>query len=53
MMAVWEVEEGIVIEHDKQVAIEYRKQSEAEEARIIGEQSGTDDGQIRPTVIIS
>lgn len=53
MMAVWEVEEGIKIEHDKQVAIEFRRQSEAEEARIIAEQSGAGNEQIRPTVIIS
>lgn len=39
MMAVWEVEEGIQIEHDKQAAIELREQREAEEALIFEEQS--------------
>src|ERR1035437_3391149 len=32
MMAVWEVEEGIEIEHDKQIAIEIREKRIAEEA---------------------
>jgi molybdopterin-containing oxidoreductase family membrane subunit len=41
MMAVWEVEEGILIEHDKQAAIELRTKREAEEARIIGERVKT------------
>jgi hypothetical protein len=31
MMAVWEVEEGIQIEHDKLVAIEIREKREADE----------------------
>ena len=39
MMAVWEVEEGIQIEHDKQAAIELREQREAGLASIYGEQS--------------
>ncbi len=39
MMAVWEVEEGILIEHDKQAAIDLRTKREAEEAKIIGEQT--------------
>jgi Ni/Fe-hydrogenase subunit HybB-like protein len=36
MMAVWEVEEGIEIEHDKQMAIEIREQRKAEEAKLSG-----------------
>ena len=47
MMAVWEVEEGMKIEHDKQAAIEFRKQREAEEAQLIGEQSGTGNETIK------
>ncbi len=47
MMAVWEVEEGIEIEHDRQVAIELREQREAEEAKIIGEQSRTGNEPIK------
>ncbi len=35
MMAVWEVEEGIQIEHDKKAVIEFRMKREAEEAKII------------------
>lgn len=38
MMAVWEVEEGIKIEHDKEAILELKMQREAEEAKIIGEQ---------------
>ena len=41
MMAVWEVEEGILIEHDKQAANDLRTKREAEEAKIIGEQAKT------------
>ena len=33
MMAVWEVEEGIVIEHDKQLVIEIREKREAQKAK--------------------
>jgi len=33
MMAVWEVEEGLQIEHDKQALIELKEQREAEEAK--------------------
>jgi len=36
MMAVWEVEEGIKIEHDKQAILELHKQREANEAKKIG-----------------
>ena len=35
MMAVWEVEEGIQIEYDKQAAIEMREEREAEEEEIL------------------
>ncbi len=41
MMAVWEVEEGIQIEYDKQAAIEIREQREAAEAKINLENGGT------------
>lgn len=42
MMAVWEVEEGIQIEYDKQAAIEMREEREAEEeAKMILENSAT------------
>jgi molybdopterin-containing oxidoreductase family membrane subunit len=47
MMAVWEVEEGILIEHDKQAAIELRTKREAEEAKIIGERVKTGFEQIK------
>ena len=33
MMAIWEVEGGIEIDHDKQLAIEIRKKREAEQAK--------------------
>ena len=38
MMAVWEVEEGIQIEHDKNIAIDLRMKREAEEAKLIEDQ---------------
>lgn len=38
MMAVWEVEEGIKIEHDKQAILQIKMQREAEETKTIGEQ---------------
>ena len=41
MMAVWEVEEGIQIEYDKQADIEIREQREAAEAKINLENGGT------------
>ena len=41
MMAVWEVEEGIQIEYDKQAAIELREQRETEEAKNILGNAGT------------
>jgi len=41
MMAVWEVEKGILIEHDKQAAIELRTKREAEEAKIMGKRLKT------------
>ncbi len=47
MMAVWEVEEGIKIDHDKQSAIEIRKQREEEEAKITGELSGLGNETIK------
>jgi molybdopterin-containing oxidoreductase family membrane subunit len=47
MMAIWEVEEGMKIEHDKQIAIKIRKQREEEEAKITGEQSGIGDETIK------
>lgn len=53
MMAVWEVEEGIEIEHDKQVAIEIRKKREADEAKIQSEQSVNGKEQVKTTAIIS
>src|SRR5665647_1383014 len=45
MMAVWEVEEGILIEHDRQVAIELRTKREAEEAKTNAEQAITGNNQ--------
>jgi molybdopterin-containing oxidoreductase family membrane subunit len=47
MMAVWEVEEGILIEHDRQVAIELRTKREAEEAKTNREQSRTGNEPIK------
>jgi hypothetical protein len=47
MMAVWEVEEGIKIDHDKQSAIEIRKQREEEEAKITGELSALGNETIK------
>lgn len=41
MMAVWEVEEGVQIEHDRLVAIEIRKKREAEEEAKLFEHSET------------
>lgn len=49
MMAVWEVEEGIHIEHDKNVAIEIRTKREAEEALLIRNQVQKDiEPKIQP-----
>ncbi|HLF45711.1 MAG TPA: NrfD/PsrC family molybdoenzyme membrane anchor subunit [Chitinophagaceae bacterium] len=49
MMAVWEVEEGIHIEHDKNVAIEIRTKREAEEALLIRNQIQKDiEPKIQP-----
>ena len=47
MMAVWEVAEGIHIEHDKEAAIELREKRETEEAKMIAEQSITDNQPIK------
>lgn len=46
MMAVWEVEEGLKIEHDKQVVLELNKQREIEEAKVIGEHFKKDNDPI-------
>src|ERR1035437_9518354 len=47
MMAVWEVEEGIHIDHDIKVAVELREQREAEEAKLIETQSITSNGTVK------
>jgi len=49
MMAVWEVEEGIQIEYDKQAAFEQKTLREATEAKLMEEQPGTGDGTLRQT----
>jgi Ni/Fe-hydrogenase subunit HybB-like protein len=51
MMAVWEVEEGIIIEHDKKVAIELRKKRE-EDAKYNGEKVLTGDEPKKEPVLI-
>lgn len=49
MMAVWEVEEGILLEHDKNRAIELRTKREAEEALLIRNQLQKDiEPKIQP-----
>jgi molybdopterin-containing oxidoreductase family membrane subunit len=50
MMAVWEVTEGLEIEHDKQVAIEIRKKREAEEERLAGK-PGLSEAELKKTNI--
>ncbi len=51
MMAVWEVEEGIEIEHDKQLAIELKEQRIAEDAKAKLLEKA--NGEIKPKVLIS
>lgn len=53
MMAVWEVEGGIEIEHDKKIAIEIRMKREAEEARLNGSRMDAEVKFIKPAVNIS
>lgn len=52
MMAVWEVTDGLEIEHDKQVAIEIRKQREEEEARLNGNQVDAEVQFIKPQIVV-
>jgi molybdopterin-containing oxidoreductase family membrane subunit len=52
MMAVWEVEEGIVIEHYKQIAIEIRTKSQDNEVKYNGEQVKTAMEPVKNPVII-
>jgi molybdopterin-containing oxidoreductase family membrane subunit len=53
MMAVWEVAEGIEIDHDKQVAIELRKENELTEANTNGEQLKTGSELVSPSIPIN
>jgi Ni/Fe-hydrogenase subunit HybB-like protein len=53
MMAVWEVEEGVQIEHDRQAAVDIRLEREAEEARLSEGQAEQGIEKIKPSVTVN